>query len=156
MRAAPENPRYIIIGLQTTKHNDQEKNNATFDHCKIKNIYVLLNSTRYPNLDFNADFDKYHIDNVYKTLTDLRQRYYDMDHLLSNTMPDPILYNELYPLIVLDVSKQSERLKQGIVDITVEMTFGANVGANTYAYALVISDRELRFKSDGKKMNIMH
>ena len=112
--------------------------------------------TRYPNLDFNSDFDKFHIDNMYKTLTNFRQRFYNMDHLISNTTIDPLLYSELYPLIALDVSKQSERLKQGVVDITVEMTFEGNVAANTYAHALVISDRKLRFKSDGKKMNIIH
>ena len=155
-RASPEKPRYIIIGFQTAKNNNQEKNIATFDHCKITNIYVQLNRTRYPDLDFNSDFDKFHIDNVYKTLTDFRQRFYNMDHLISNTTIDPLLYGELYPLIALDVSKQSERLKQGVVDITVEMTFAANVPANTYAHALVISDRKLRFKSDGKKMNIIY
>ncbi len=63
-RSSPEKPRYIIIGFQTVKHNNQEKNIATFDHCKIKNIYVQLNMTRYPDLYFNSDFDKLHIDNM--------------------------------------------------------------------------------------------
>ena len=71
-------------------------------------------------------------------------------------MVDPLTYQELYPLFAFDVSKQSERLKQGVVDITVEITFGANVAADTFAYALMISDHELRFKSDGKNMNIVH
>ena len=156
VRAAPEKPRYIIIGFQTGKNNDQEKNNAIFDHCKVTNMFVLLNNNRYPAIDFNSDFDKYHIDNVYKTLIDFRQRFYDLDHLMSNTMVDPLTYQELYPLFAFDVSKQSERLKQGVVDITVEITFGANVAANTFAYALMISDRELRFKSDGKNMSVVH
>ena len=74
-RSAPEKPRYIIIGFQTAKHNNQEKNVAIFDHCKIKNIYVQLNMTRYPDLDFNSHFEQFYIDNVYKTLIDFRQQF---------------------------------------------------------------------------------
>ena len=38
------------------------------------------------------------------------------------------------------------------MDLTVKMEFSANVPADTQAYALVISDRMLKFKSDGSKM----
>ena len=155
VRSAPEKPRYIIIGFQTNRHNDQGKNPALFDHCKVKNMYVLLNNTRYPAIDLNTDFDKCHYDNVYKNMVDFRQKYYGMDQLVSNVVVNPITYKDLSPLFVFDVSKQSERLKLGVVDITVEMTFGANVAANTFAYALMISDRKLKFQSDGKKMNVV-
>ena len=43
------------------------------------------------------------------------------------------------------------RLTKGVVDLTVRMEFSASVPANTQAYALVISDRMLKFKSDGSK-----
>ena len=119
-------------------------------------MFVLLNNNRYPAIDFNSDFEKFRFDNVYKTLTDFRQRFYDLDHLMSNTMVDPLTSHELYPQFAFDVSKQSKRLKQGVVDITVEIAFGANEVANTIDFALMISDRELRFKSYGKKMNVVH
>ena len=57
-----------------------------------------------------------------------------------------------YPLQVFDVSKQSQRLTEGVVGLTVRKEISANVPANTQAYALVISDRMLKFKSDGSKM----
>ena len=41
----------------------------------------------------------------------------------------------------------------GVVDLTIRMEFSANVPANMQAYALVISDRMLKFKSDGSKMS---
>ena len=69
---------------------------------------------------------------------------------------DPIRYKSLYPIFVVDVSKQSERLNQGVVDITVEMSFETNVDAGTIAHALLISDRKLKFQSDGKKMNVVY
>ena len=52
------------------------------------------------------------------------------------------------------MSKQNERLTEGVVDITIRMEFSANVPANTQAYALVISDRMLKFKSDASKMSV--
>ena len=92
---------------------------------------------------------------MYKNLADFRQRFYGIDYLASNITVDPITFKDLFPVFVFDVSKQSERLQQGVVDITVEMSFGANVAADTIAYALLISDRKLKFQSDGKKMNVI-
>ena len=76
--------------------------------------------------------------------------------MVTSTDVDPHMYKDLYPIFVFDVSKQSERLQQGIVDITVEMAFGANIPDKTAAYALIISDRKLKFQSDGKKMNVIY
>ena len=56
---------------------------------------------------------------------------------------------------MFDVSKQSERLTEGVVDLTVMMEFSVAVPANTRAYALVISDIMLKFKSDGSKMSVL-
>ena len=66
-----------------------------------------------------------------------------------------LAYKTLYPIHVFDVSKQSERLTEGVVDLTVKMEFSANVPADTQAYALVISDRMLKFKSGGSKMGVI-
>ena len=82
--------------------------------------------------------------------------YYAMDPLISGSAIHPLAYNELTPLFVFNGSKQSERLDQGVVDITVEMLFSVNVGAHTKAYALVISDRRLKLQSYGKKMNVLY
>ena len=155
VRSAPEKPRYIIIGLQTAKSGQQERNPAIFDHCNTTNMYVVLNSTRYPATDFNANFTKNQYSRFYKELVDFRLKYYGIDTMLGNTCVHPNTYKELFPLFVFDVSKQSERLNQGVVDITVKMEFGENVRADTDAYAVVISDRVLKFQSDGKKMNVV-
>ena len=44
---------------------------------------------------------------------------------------------------------------QGVVDLTVKMEFSENVPADTRAYALVIRDRMLKFKSHGSKMSVL-
>ena len=56
VKSSPEVPRFIIVGFQTDRNDDQTKNNTIFDNLNIKNIYVMLNSNRYPILDYNLSF----------------------------------------------------------------------------------------------------
>ena len=116
---------------------------------------VVLNNTKYPPLDANANFTKYQFSQFYKYMTEFTRDYYGMDPLVGGPALHPSAYKELTPLFVFNVSKQSERLNHGVVDITVEMQFSENVPRNTRAYALVISDRRLKLQSDGKKMNVI-
>ena len=157
IRSAPEKPRYIMIAFQTNRENNQEKNVSTYDHCGLTNIYVLLNNSRYPAIDFNASFAKNHYAGMYKNLADFTEKFYGLDPLAVQCLGvDPLNFKNLFPIFIVDVSKQSERLKQGVVDITVEMFFEDNVAAATTAHALLISDRLLKFQSDGRKMNVIH
>ena len=68
---------------------------------------------------------------------------------------DSIRYKYLYPIFVFDVSKQSERLKYSTTDIQVKAVFNKNIPAGTEAYAVVISDKMLKFQSDGNKMAVV-
>ena len=77
-----------------------------------------------------------------------------MDNLLAGSAVSPSAFKSLYPIHVFDLSKQSERLIEGVVDLTVRMEFSVNVPANTHTYAFVISDRMLKFKIDGSKMSV--
>ncbi len=77
-----------------------------------------------------------------------------MDPLTSGTFMDLLTYKKLFPIFYFDVSKQSERFDKSVVDVTVQMKFGANVPDNVIAYALIISDRRIIFKSDGRKLNV--
>ena len=155
VRAIPEQPRQVIIAFQTAKANDQLKNESLFDHCNVSNMYVVLNNTRYPAIDFHSNFAKNHFDHLFKNTCDFRRKFYGLDQLVSSASVDPLSYKELFPIFVFDVSKQSERLQQGVVDITVEMMFSVAMPAATVAYAMIISDRKLRFQSDGKKMSVI-
>lgn len=53
--------------------------------------------------------------------------------------------------MVFDVSKQSARMKSSVIDIQSKGTFNVAVPAGTEAFAVVVSDKMLRFQSDGKK-----
>ena len=150
--SAPEMPRWVLIGLQTDKIGSQVRNAALFEHCNLTNMQVMLNHSRYPSVDMPTDFTNEQFVGVYNSFYDFASRYYGIDNLLAGSAVNPIAFKSLYPIHVFDVSK---RLTEGVVDLTERMEFSVAVPANTQAYALVISDRMLKFKSDGSKMSVL-
>ena len=116
---------------------------------------MCLNHSRYPTADTATDFVKEQYVGVYKSFYDFASRYYSIDNLLAGSQVNPAAYKALYPIHMFDVSKQSEQLTEWVVDLTVKMEFSANVPAATQTYALVISDRMLKFKSGGSKMSVL-
>jgi hypothetical protein len=156
IRTSPEKPRFIVVGFQKDREGNLEKNLGLFDHCDLKNTYVLLNNQRYPAMDYNADFLKNHYNKLYREFYQFMQKFYGISESVTSTSVDPIAYKHLFPLIVYDVSRQSERIQQAVVDITIQCYFSKSVPAKTKAYCLMISDRRLKFKSDGTKASIVY
>jgi hypothetical protein len=86
----------------------------------------------------------------------LAERFYGINEFVSQSGINPANYKTLFPLMVFDVSKQSERLKTETINVNIYATFNTAVPANTQAYALVISDKLLQFQSDGKGMAVVY
>ena len=155
VKSSPEVPRFIIIGFQTERNNNQEKNNSQFDNLNVQNIYVMLNSNRYPALDYDLDFPSQKIGRAYGDVAEFRSKFFNINELISNPCISAFEYKNLYPLFLFDVSKQSERLKYSTTDIQVKVIFEGNPGAGTEGYAVIISDRLINFQSDGNKMSVV-
>ena len=64
---APEKPPRVLVELQTNKCGNQENNAAIFDHCKLTNMQMWLNHSRYPSVDISPDFTKEKYPGVYKS-----------------------------------------------------------------------------------------
>ena len=156
VKSSPEVPRFIIVGFQTDKSGDQLTNPSIFNNVNVSNIYVMLNSTRYPTTDYNISFLSQKYSRVYGDAAEFRSKFYNMDELISNPNITPSAFKTLYPLFLFDVSKQSEKLKYSTTDIQIKMHFSANVPANTQAYAVIISDRLINFQSDGNKFSVVY
>ena len=155
VKSSPDIPRFIIVGFQTNKNNDQTTNPAIFDHCQVRNIYVTLNAKRYPDTDYENDFTINKFSRIYGDSAMFRNKFYNMDELLSNSTINPVNYKKLYPLFVFDVTKQSEKLKTSVSDIHIKASFNDaanNPPVGTIAYAVIISDRLFHFVSDGSKI----
>ncbi|XP_065651236.1 uncharacterized protein LOC136079427 [Hydra vulgaris] len=61
VKTSPENLIYVIVGFQTNRANgDQTVNASIFDHCDLKNMYIMLNNnTRYPAEDYILSFQEF-------------------------------------------------------------------------------------------------
>ena len=156
IRTSPEKPRFLVVGFQTDREGNLLKNLGLFDNCNLKNAFVLLNNQRYPAMDYNADFAKNRYNGLYREFYQFMQKFYGISDSVTSTAVDSVAYKHLFPLIVFDVSRQSERIQQAIVDITIQLYFNGNVKEKTKAYCLMISDRRLKFKSDGSKANVVY
>ena len=158
VKSSPDIPRFIIVGFQTNKNNNQETNPAIFDHLYVRNIYVTLNAKRYPDTDYDNDFNNNNFSRIYGDTALFRKKFFNMDELVSNCGISPDEFKRFFPLFLFDVSKQSEKLKTSVSDIHIKAFFdanpagGANPPANTMAYAVIISDRIFNFVSDGSKI----
>lgn len=77
-----------------------------------------LNSEYYPYDDINLDFSNYEVSKAYKLFVKFSESYY-------NFSPDPSIsryyFMEKYPMIVVNVGKQNESIKEDIVDITLDI-----------------------------------
>ena len=155
VKSSPEVPRFIIVGFQTGKTISQTENISTFNNVNVSNIYVMLNSIKYPTADYNISFLSQKFSRVYGDTAEFRSKFYNMDELISSPNINPVDFKSLYPLFLFDVSKQSEKLKYSTTDIQIKMHFNANVPAATYAYAVIISDRLINFQSDGNKFSVV-
>ena len=154
--SSPEVPRYIIVGFQTYKIGNQEQNTSAFDNVNVSNIYVMLNSMRYPTTDYNISFLAQKFSRVYGDVAEFRSKFFNMDELVSSPNIKPADYRDIYPLFLFDVSKQSEKLKYSTTDIQIKMHFSANVPANTLAFAVIISERLINFPSDENKFSVVY
>ena len=158
IKSSPEVPRFIIVGFQKEGvSGDQLKNPSLFNNVNVSNIYVLLNSMRYPTTDYNISFLRQKFSRAYGDAVEFRSKFFNMDELVSNPNITPSDYKDLYTLFLFDVSKQSEKLKlkYSTTDIQIKMHFRAGIPANTQAYAVIISDRLINFQSDGNKFSVV-
>jgi len=128
---------------------------VNFYHCNLTNMFVMLNSRRYPEIDYvDTNFTQQKFSRVYGDAAAFRTKFYNVEELISSANITPADYNELFPMFVFDISKQREKLKNSVTDIQIKAQVTANVAANTEAFPVVIIDKSLIFQSDGQKMRV--
>ena len=155
VKSSPEVPRFIIIGFQHNGINNQTTNPSIFSSMNVRNMYVMLNSTRYPATDYNINFRAQQFSRIYGDVANFRSKFFNMDELISNPNINPSDYKDLYSLFLFDVSKQSEKLKYSTTDIQVKMFFRGEIPVGVQVYGVIISDRLINFQSDGNKFSVV-
>lgn len=137
-----EKPRYVIVAFQTDKKNNLKANASHFDHCKLTNMKLHLNSISYPYDDLKLDFSNNHFALLYDMYSRFQESYY-------GTAPRPLLTKDMFknhaPMVVIDCSKQNESIKSAPVDIRLEFETSEDFPDNTSAYCLIIHDKAFTY-----------
>lgn len=152
VQSGVEKPRWIIVGFQTNRHNNQEQNPAIFDNVNLCEASVKLNSERYPKFPTKINFGRNDISRWYDSLDKFKREYYGYNSLIGGSQITPLSFKNMYPFIVFDVRRQSEQLKSGVVDMTLNFEFAEGIPANTHVYAIVLSDSLYEMSADGNRM----
>ena len=97
VKSSPEVPPFIIVGFQTGKTNSQTENISTFNNVNVSNIYVMLNSIKYPTADYNISFLSQKFSRVYGDTAEFRSKFYNMDELISSANINPVDFKSVYP-----------------------------------------------------------
>ena len=137
-----EKPRYVILCFQTDRKNDWKKDVTHFDHCKITNIKLYLNSQIFPYGNLNLDIEKNQFSLLYDMYANFAESYYGskIDLMTKDN------FIKKSPLIVIDCSKQNEFLKTGAVDVRLEFESKENFPQGTSAYCLILHDKIIEYR----------
>ena len=76
----------------------------------------MLNSDRYPAVDYNLSFVNHKFSMVYGDAALFGVKLFGMDELITQSNITPSDYKTHPSLFTFDVSKQKEKLKSSVVD----------------------------------------
>nr|XP_047135233.1 uncharacterized protein LOC124812495 [Hydra vulgaris] len=147
-----ETPRYVIVGFQTNKDNDQTQNPSSFDHCDLQDIWVELGTTKYPYSGYLLSFPNMQFSRIYEEAISFANNYYNVPDPIQLGNMTPSDYRDLYPIMVFDISNQDRNTSSTMSTIYIKSKFNTAVPANTKAYALIISDRLAKLVSNGENL----
>lgn len=138
-----EKPRFVLLAFQTKRKYSRDKSASEFDHCNLINTKLYLNSKSYPYDDLNVNFDRNQYSLLYQMYMNFQRAYYD------TVETSPLLsfsdFKSKGPLVVLDCSRQSEAIKTGPIDVSLEFEASQPFPADTSAYCLIIHQRSCEY-----------
>ena len=95
VKSASEKPRWTIVAFQTDKSGNQEHKPSIFDHCNLTNMFVMLNSRRYSEIDYDGNnFTQQKFSRVYSDAAAFQTKFYRLEELVSSPNIQPQNFRE--------------------------------------------------------------
>lgn len=137
-------PRYVIVAFQTGRNHVAASDATKFDHCNVSDVKLYMNNERFPYDDLNLNFAELSYHELYHMVTKLQKSYYNGT---SPSNPIEMDYAALLdrPVFAFDCSRTDENIKNGMVDVRIEIETTVNIPANTTAFCLIIHDNLIRY-----------
>ncbi|KAJ8909926.1 hypothetical protein NQ315_005645 [Exocentrus adspersus] len=134
---AVESPRYVIVGFQTDKHDNLNKDPTYFDNINITNIRLTLNGEGFPNERMRLNFNKddyaeahYRYTEFFPSYMSCTQKRFLLDY---GTFKDRALF-------IIDCSRRDESMKPSTIDVRLDIEASEGFPANTRALCIIVHD----------------
>lgn len=145
-----KNPLFAFIAFQTNRLDSQTVETQIFDHCSVKNIWLELNSRRYPEELEDFDFSTQKIALAYEMYTDFKRIFNNNN--ISQMMLTPTTFKTC-AIYCIDLTRQPQNISENKHNIILHVNFGADVPANTVCYIVMVSSSDYSY--DILKNNII-
>lgn len=137
-------PRYVVVAFQTNRNHNVKANSTFFDHCSVTNLRLFLNNVRYPYDDTHMNVAEGEFSETMNILNQIQNGYYNNT---QHTNPNNLLAtigNQVF-LYPFDCSRSDESMKNGMVDVRIEIDALKNFPPDTTAYCLIIHDNMIQY-----------
>ena len=136
-------PIYIIVIFQSQTRSgpDQTQNNAIFDRLDVIEASCNIGSLRYPDNEYQIDFDRNKYNDAYNEVRRFYKDYIQGEgSVLILHFKD---FKEIYPLWVFDLRAQKDAILQSQpIQVKFKFRAGYDAVANNYqATALVLTTK---------------
>jgi len=119
------NPVWAFVVFQTNRFNNQQKDNSTFDHADVKNLWVELGGKRYPEESLDLDWDNDHYCLAYNDFQDYKKSF------VRTTDSIPYIgkkdFKNLYPIYSIDLSDQPQKISDVKSNIILHVEFNKHI-----------------------------
>jgi len=136
------NPLFAIIAFQTDKLDNQLSDPIQFNNCNLKNIWLDIDSNRYPEELMNLDFKKEKFNIAYDMLMDYKHVYNRLHRDLSLMYITPQQFKDFRPFFVINMSRQPSEVSRSKTSIVLHADFNEDVPVNTICYICLVSGSE--------------
>ena len=145
-----QNPIWAFVVFQTNWLNNQQKDNSTFDHADVRNLWLEVSGRRYPEESLNLDWDSDNYCLAYNAYQDYERIFYKN----SDSIPyiDLKSFKNRYPIYSTDLTDQPKRISDAKINIILSVDFNKSVPApsgtdeGTVCYIIVVSKYLLLFE----------
>ena len=144
-------PIYVVVGVQSAARAgpDQTQNNAIFDRPDIIEASCNIGSVRYPEHEYQVDFNRNKYNEPYNEI----RRFYK-DYIKGEGAPYLSFndFKELYTLYVFDIRAQKDNPSAQPIRVNFKFRAGYDAVANNYqAVASTLTQKLIIVSSNGQR-----
>lgn len=134
-----QKPRYVLVAFYNKKKNDITKNLALPDSVPLRSFRLFLNNEQFPFQEQTIDLSQGLFAELYDSYIRFQQSYYsNIKH------PSPLLKRSKFkesPIICFDCSRTEDIVREGGVDVRLEIELSQNFEPSTSCVAVIIHDK---------------